>query len=445
MIDDRTLISDLAGVIAAADHFARWGSRELYRYQGGVFRAGGEWFVRQRVKHLLGEFHKLDRWHRRLADEVIEFLLLDAPELPLIPPAEVLNLENGLFHIWDQRLRPHSPAFLSTIRIPVAYRETATCPAIETFVHQVFPADCLELVWEILGDLITPERSIQKAACLVGGGGNGKSTFLQLASRFVGLDNVCHLSLQRLERDRFAAARLFGKLANICPDLPSEPLVDSAVFKSITGGDRITAEQKYRDSFEFTPFVRLLFSANQLPVNRYSSRAYCERWLIIPFERSFRNTRREIPRQVLDQDLSRPDELSGALNCALPAIRRLRASGRFSAGPRTVLRPETCVHRDDPCLSWLETEIQWNPAALMAQDELYGGYAQSCREQNRPPLTKQMFGRMLREWRPNLQEAQRVLDGRRQWVYLGLERRNGHAAPYPSPESLDISERYPDQ
>ena len=108
--------------------------------------------------------------------------------------------------------------------------------------------------------------------------------------------------------------------------------MDSAVFKAITGGDRITAEQKYRDSFEFTPFVRLLFSANQLPANRYSSRAYYERWLIIPFERSFRHTRQEIPRQVLDHDLARPDELSGALNLGLPAIRRLRAAGRFSAG-----------------------------------------------------------------------------------------------------------------
>src|SRR5579863_18118 len=228
------------------------------------------------------------------------------------------------------------------------YRETATCPAIETFVDQVLPADCRDLVWEILGDLVTQERSIQKAACLVGAGGNGKSTFLQLATQFVGLDNVCHVSLQRLERDRFAAARLFGKLANVCPDLPSEPLLDSAVFKAITGGDRITAEQKYRDSFEFTPFARLLFSANQLPIDPYSSPAYRERWLIIPFEQSFRNTRQEIPRQVLDSHLSQPNELSGALNRAFPALRRLRASGRFSAHRQTILKSDVRPRRDDP-------------------------------------------------------------------------------------------------
>ncbi len=439
MIDDRTLISDLAAIITAADHFTRWGNRELYHYAGGVYRAGGEWFVRQRIKQLLGEFRKLDRWHRRLADEVIEFILLHAPALPVTPSTDVLNLENGLFHIWDQQLRPHSPAFLSAIRIPVAYRETATCPAVEQFLDQVLPADCRDLVWEILGDLVTPERSIQKATCLVGTGGNGKSTFLQLATRFVGLDNVCHLSLQRLERDRFAAARLFGKLANICPDLPAEPLLDSAVFKAITGGDRITAEQKYRDTFEFTPFVRLLFSANQLPVNGYASRAYCQRWLILRFARCFRHTHQEIPRQVLDADLSRAGELSGALNRALPAIRRLRAAGKFSGGSQTSVLRESCVRRDDPCLAWLDSETLWSPTALIAQDRLYAAYTRSCMRQNRALLTKQMFGRRVREWRPDLEEAQRVIDGRKQWVYLGLERRNGNDAQVQSLESLDIS------
>jgi hypothetical protein len=37
------------------------------------------------------------------------------------------------------------------------------------------------------------------------------------------------------EVDRFSAARLFGKLVNICTDLPCEPLVSSAVLAAISG------------------------------------------------------------------------------------------------------------------------------------------------------------------------------------------------------------------
>src|SRR5207302_650232 len=127
-----------------------------------------------------------------------------------------------------------------------------------------FPPDARAVAWEILADLLTPDRSIQKAALLAGEGGNGKSRFLAATSAFAGRRNVANLSLHKIEADRFAAARLLGKLANICADLPSDHLTGTSVFKAITGGDAIAAEYKYRDSFEFAPFCRLLFSANYL-------------------------------------------------------------------------------------------------------------------------------------------------------------------------------------
>jgi len=51
----------------------------------------GEFFLRQRVKHLLVEFQKSGKWTRRLADEVREFLLLDAPEVLTRPSPDILR------------------------------------------------------------------------------------------------------------------------------------------------------------------------------------------------------------------------------------------------------------------------------------------------------------------------------------------------------------------
>jgi hypothetical protein len=36
-------------------------------------------------------------------------------------------------------------------------------------------------------------------------------------------------------------------------------------LKAITGGDELHAEYKYRESFEFNPYCRLVFSANHVP------------------------------------------------------------------------------------------------------------------------------------------------------------------------------------
>jgi putative DNA primase/helicase len=410
----------MAALICEVHHFARDGAGCLLRYDQGVYVPGGEFLIRQQVKRLLLRFGKSERWSSALGRELIEFIQLDAPELEPEPPTDLINLENGILNLWTQELQPHSPRFLSSIRIPIRFDAAAACPEIDRFVAEAFPADSTALAWEILGDLITPDRSIQKAVALIGEGGNGKGVFLQLATNFVGAANVSHLSLQKLESDRFAPARLYGKLANVCPDLPGERLTGSATFKSITGCDRITAEFKYRDSFEFRPFARVLLSANHLPASRDASKAFFDRWLLIPFHRSFRGAACELPRRTIDATLSSPEELSGALNRALPAHRRLRREGRFTETATTEQQLTELQQATDPLAHWLAAETTGSSAASIAHDRLHAAYAAACANINRPIMSKQMFGRRLRVLRPQIQEAQRVADGRRQWVYLGI-------------------------
>ena len=159
-----------------------------------------------------------------------------------VPPDHRLNVRIGLLDVQTGELLPHSPDWLSSLQIPIDYDPTAECPNIDRLLAQVFPNDALQLAWEVLGDGLTADRSIQKAILLVGEGGNGKDTFLALYSNFVGLGNVSNVSMQDLEENRFAVARLQGKLANVCGDLGANRLPGTAVFKAITGNDRRTAE-----------------------------------------------------------------------------------------------------------------------------------------------------------------------------------------------------------
>jgi hypothetical protein len=178
----------------------------LFRYEGGVYSSAGELYVKRQVKQLIVKFGNAGRWNRALAQEVIEFIALDAPELRDRPDTDTINLTHGILNVWTGELLPHTPSSLSPVRIPIVYEATANCARIEEFIEQVFPSDSAELAWEILGDLLTADRSIQKAICIVGEDGNGKSVFCQLCVNFLGEQNVVHLSLQRLENDRFTPA-----------------------------------------------------------------------------------------------------------------------------------------------------------------------------------------------------------------------------------------------
>ena len=102
------------------------------------------------------------------------------------------------------------------------------------------------------------------------------------------------------------------------------------MFKSIVGGDPIRAERKNRDAFSYTPYARLIFSANEAPPTSDNSSAFFDRWLVLPFQKRFRGSDvAERDEGILDK-ITTPDELSGLLNHALAGLGRLHEQRRFS-------------------------------------------------------------------------------------------------------------------
>jgi putative DNA primase/helicase len=202
--------------------------------------------------------------------------------------------------------------------------------------------------------------------------------------------------------------------------LPSEHLAGTSIFKAITGGDIITAEYKYHDSFEFIPFARLVFSANHLPRSSDGSQAFFDRWVVIPLRRSFRGTAQEIPRAELDARLADPQELSGVLNKALAVLPRLRQQG-FTVSASMRQAAEEFRQITDPLAVWLERRTLEHPDAMVSKDALFRAYNQDCDRASHPWMSKNAFGRALARLRPGLIEAQRTWEGRPQvWVWLGL-------------------------
>ena len=202
--------------------------------------------------------------------------------------------------------------------------------------------------------LMRPDVSFQKAILLLGEGANGKSTYLAGVTAFLGHSNVSAVSLHKLESDRFAMARLVGKLANICPDLPSTNLAETSTFKALTGGDPVPAEYKYRDSFDFVPFARLVFSANYLPRSRDSSHAFFRRWYVVPFTRVFEGDD-EIPRTEMDARLANPRELSGVLNKALQALKQIQESKGLMESVSMSAAANEFREITDPLAAWLNS------------------------------------------------------------------------------------------
>jgi P4 family phage/plasmid primase-like protien len=345
---------------------------------------------------------------------------VDAPRLWEQPPRAQVNVLNGILDVETEELTSHTAEFLSAVQIPVVYDPTAECPAWDRFISETFPPDARQLAYEIPAWLMTPDTSIQKAILLLGEGANGKSTYLGAVGAFIGRENSAALSLQKIEADRFAAARLVGMLANICPDLPSDHLSSTSTFKAITGGDPISAEYKYGNSFDFRPFARLVFSANHPPRSGDASHAFYRRWLVVPFDQSFEPGQQR-PRAELDAELSDPRELSGVLHRALGALRGIRQRGGFSESRSTRDALAEFQKTTDPLSVWLDRNTVEHPEAMVAQDELRRAFNQFAENSGKPGMTAQAFGRALARVKPGIEKAQRTWRGvSNTRVYLGI-------------------------
>ncbi|HWQ56663.1 MAG TPA: phage/plasmid primase, P4 family [Bryobacteraceae bacterium] len=417
----KTHTAELADEITRQASFARDAGGRLYVFKDGVYNPSGELFVQQRVKGIMNRWGNEAKWTSRKAKEVCEYIRVDAPALWDAPPKDVVNLQNGLLQVHTRELIPHSPKFLSPVQVPIRFDPAAKCPALDQFIAEVFPGDSEAIAWELAAWLITPDTSIQKAVLLTGEGANGKSTYLRALVAFVGKHNTSAVSLHRLEQDKFAVARLVGKLANICPDLPSAHLASTSMFKAITGGDVLHGEYKYLDSFEFVPYAKLVFSANQPPRSDDPTHGFFRRWLVVPFMRTFdEGTSGTLPREVLDARLSEPAELSGVLVKALYALEAIRKRGGFTESESMKRAWSEFRTATDPLSVWLDCNTVDVPTAIVAKSDLMAAFNRHCTDTGRPPLTKSAFGLALERARPAIHEGQRTIHGRLQWVYLGL-------------------------
>lgn len=308
------------------DTFALDRSGALYHYAGGKYRHGGERYLNQRIKAVLDAHDMTAEFSRYRCEEVRHRIETGAPELWETPPAHRINLRNGILNLRTGELEEHTPEWLSTRQVQVKYDPDAEGSAWRDFFASVLPEDAgAQVGFEIAATLIRPAFGRRKAFYLHGGPSTGKSTLIRnLIQGVLGEDGVTHITLQDLEADSFARADLFGRMLNVCADLPSEPLEGTSVFKQITGGDRMNAQRKYKDRFNFTPHCNLLFSGNGPIKAPGAGDAFWDRWVVIPFRNQFsRGDDGHEPQDELDARLQDPTELSALLNeilRVLPAV-----------------------------------------------------------------------------------------------------------------------------
>lgn len=342
--------------------------------------AGGRWTLSKGADSIGESMYRLlgQQFRKGYVDTVAVGVRADAEVItPDAPNPKYVNVSNGMLDWATGELSGHAPEFHSVNQLPVLWDPSATCPGFDRWILEVLPPDLtapnydgVSFVDLLLGYLVIAGNPHQLALLLLGTGSNGKTLFINIIHTLLGPENYTSVPLKSLADNRFRAATVYGKLANICGDLDTGRLPATDVFKKITGGDLLDAEVKYGAAFTFTPYAVPLFSANAVFGTPDTSEGYFRRWLIVPFPHSFKG--REDP--TLKARLTVPGELSGILARAIRGARALATLGGFPNPPSVDDAREKFVLESDPVRAFLDECTERAPGHSETTKAVYDLY-----------------------------------------------------------------------
>jgi hypothetical protein len=82
----------------------------------------------------------------------------------------------------------------------------------------------------------------------------------------------------------------------------------------------------------------------------------------------------------------------------------------------------------DPLSVWLDQFTVDDPHSMVPRSVLRAAYGAACDQSGRPSLTETAFGRAMKKARLDAKTAQRTLNGRLQWCYVGIGLRGDDVA-----------------
>lgn len=293
----------------------------LHIYKDGVYQSG----YREIERAMLKLIPNLNDAKRK---EVLKWLYIQCDSLQ--PSKErYIAFRNGVYDVVDEVMLPFSPDIVVTNKIPWDYNPVAYSELADQTLNKLSCQDAAirALLEECIGYCFYRSNKYQKAFILVGGGKNGKSVFLTTLKAILGDENISALDLKELG-DRFSTSMMFGKLANIGDDIGDDFLQGSqvAMFKKVVTGNRIKAERKGQDPFEFNPYIKMLFSANDIPRMKDKTGAVLRRLVIIPFNAIFSKDDPDFNVNI-EYDLAEQLSMEYLITLGVQGLQRVRQNG----------------------------------------------------------------------------------------------------------------------
>jgi putative DNA primase/helicase len=267
----------------------------------------------------------------------------DQDKFKLGTPTGTINLRNG-------SVQPPDPNDGITKATAVTVASSANCPQWLRFLNQTTGNDValIRFLQQWCGYCLTGVTREHALVFVYGGGGNGKSVFLNTVTGILA-DYAVTAAMQTFiashsEQHSTDLAMLRGARLVTASETEHGKAWAESRIKQLTGGDPITARFMRQDFFTYTPQFKLTIIGNHKPVLQNIDEAARRRFNIIPFIR-----RPDVPDRQLEDKLK----------LEWPGILRWMVDGCLDWQRNGLIRPSSIVDATNAYFNEQDLFGQW--------------------------------------------------------------------------------------
>lgn len=389
-------------------------NNQLHIYKNGIYISGLAEIEAEMIQHIPG----LNRAKRT---EVLAYLDILIRENSKAEDANLIAFENGLYNIVDDSFVEFTPEHIITNKIRWKYNPEAYSELADKTLNKIACNDpqIRALLEEAIGYCFYRRNELGKAFILTGDKSNGKSTFLSMVQCLLGDENISSLDLKELG-DRFKTAEMFGKLANIGDDIGDEFIANPAIFKKLVTGERVSAERKGQNPFEFNNYSKLLFSANNIPRIKDKTGAVQRRLTIIPFDARFSADDPDFNPYI--KHLLKTDEVMEYLiNLGIAGLKRVLLNRKFTGSTKVQKAMDEYEENNNPIIGFFrecedeEFQIENEPTNVV-----YKRYQEHCLANSLQPMSNIEFSKQVNRIL-NMRVENKWLNGKKHRIFIKNE------------------------
>ena len=327
------------------------------------------------------------------------------------------NCQNGTLNLRTLVFRPHRASDMISKLAGVYYDPDARCERWESFIDEIMCGDKEQarFLQKSLGYSLTGDTKQECFFILYGATSrNGKGTLMETFRTLMGdygraatPETITRKTVANGSAPNEDVARLAGaRFINISePD--QKMILSSALIKTLTGNDTVTASCKFESFFEFKMVGKIFVSTNHLPQVTDPSVFTSDRIKVIPFKKHFDESERDTSLKGL---FAERINLSAVLNWCLEGLRMYLEEGlRIPESVRDATAKYQ--HDSDKVSRFIEEKMISEYGIRTKLSDIYVAYQRFCFDNRFRESSSRTFSSDLESHGIEIITGQRPTDG----------------------------------